>query len=229
MPKTAPSGEGDSSPLVLPDIELKVVSDLSPAGQNGFLRLVRRAMVATYEDGSTSREFTYDEVTRTCLDAVVLCAHYRQADTHYVYLRSALRPPVTFRDPSRSPVAEGVLGLFELPAGLVEPEERGVEGLHRCAARELEEELGFRVAPQDLLALGPSAFPCPGVIAERHFYFHVEVEPSQRRPPTLDGSALEHDGRVVALPISEVLTLCRQGHLQDSKTELGVRRLAEIL
>lgn len=213
----------------MPDIELHVVEDRSPTAPEGFLTLQRRALVARYPDGATSREFLYDSVGRRALDAVVLCAHYARDGVRFVYLRSALRPPVTFRDPRQSPVAEGARGLWELPAGLIEEGERTPQGVLECGRRELAEELGFRVEARALRALGPSAFPCPGVIGERHFFLEVEVNPSTRERPALDGSALEEHGLVVSVALDEALDLCRAGTLEDAKTELGLRRLREVV
>jgi ADP-ribose pyrophosphatase len=133
------------------------------------------------------------------------------------------------RDAARSPVPEldRGPGLWELPAGLIEPDEQTREGTRRSAARELEEELGFRLRPERLRELGPSTYPSPGIIAERHFYFEVEVDPRERAEPSQDGSPLEHGGRVLALPLDEALALAAQGVLEDAKTELGLRRLSE--
>jgi ADP-ribose pyrophosphatase len=71
-------------------------------------------------------------------------------------------------------------------------------------------------------------FPCPGVISERHYYFHVEVDPASRAEPSLDGSALEAGGVVVAIPLAEALRLISSGQLADAKTEIALRRLAEL-
>jgi ADP-ribose pyrophosphatase len=67
------------------------------------------------------------------------------------------------------------------------------------------------------------------VLAERHFYFAVEVDPTDRGRPELDGSALEREGAVVAVPLAEALSMCRDGRIVDAKTELGLRRLEEQL
>jgi ADP-ribose pyrophosphatase len=75
-----------------------------------------------------------------------------------------------------------------------------------------------------LQPLGPSTFPCPGVLAERHFFFAVEVAPATRADPTLDGSALEHGGVVVAMRMDDALRWCQNGTIEDAKTELGLRR-----
>ncbi|MGC4091764.1 MAG: NUDIX hydrolase [Polyangiaceae bacterium] len=216
----------------LPPIRLELVEDVSPSAPPGFLRLVRRRLVAVYPDGERSKPFVYDEVDRRSLDAVVIVAHHDDPTLgRSVYLRSALRPPIVFRNRTRSPMPEldPPSSIWELPAGLVEADEQSAAGLRVGAARELEEELGFRVEPSALSELGPSTFPCPGVIAERHYFFAVEVTPSSRTEPGLDGSALERGGEVASVPLAEALAMCDRGEIVDAKTELALRRLASAL
>ncbi len=214
-----------------PPVRLKLVQDRSPKAEPGFLQLVRRELVAIDGRGIQSPAFVYDEVDRKAIDAVVIAAHYEDPSGNTrVYLRSAARPPLLLRPVDRnvSPAYACVSGLWELPAGLVEPDELSEEGIRRCAQRELEEELGFKVPTANVMPLGPSTFPCPGVVAERHYYFHVTVNPTRRSAPTLDGSALEHLGEVIDVSLEDALAWCRDGSLEDAKTELGLRRLAEM-
>jgi ADP-ribose pyrophosphatase len=222
----------DSSDTVLafPAIRLELVEDLSPPAGEGYLRLVRRRFRAVYPDGSRSDPFLYDETDRRQLDATVIAAHFVDAEgVRHVYLRSALRPPVYMRDPNRDPrpFPERGGGLWELPAGLVEVAEQTPQGLYESARRELREEVGFDVPVKSLRELGPSTYPAPGVIAERHFYFEVVVDPVEQAEPGLDGSALEKFGIVWCLPLLSALELCRRGEIEDAKTELALRRLAE--
>lgn len=216
----------------VPAVELQVVEDLTPDQPAGFIRLVRRRLVALGPDGSKSAPFVYDEVDRKAIDAVVVAAYFRApAGVVHVYLRSATRPPLALRDPARSPF-DGQpehVGLWELVAGLVEEHEVSPAGVVQCARRELEEEIGFEVEASSIEALGPSTVPCPGVIGERHYFFCVEVEPVRRKPPSLDGSALEQLGAIIEVPLLDALSACRQGEIEDAKTELGLRRLAERL
>jgi ADP-ribose pyrophosphatase len=196
-----------------------------------FLRVERSILRARFEGGEPSEPFTYDTVAREKLDAVVIAAHYvDERGRRMVYLRSALRPPVALRPREQWPVPEraDLGGLWELPAGLVETDERSPEGLRRSAARELQEELGFVVVPDKLAPLGPSSFPAPGIIGERHFYFHVLVDPAHRALPSEDGSVLENNATIVAVALEEALDLARAGIIEDAKTELGLRRLAEM-
>lgn len=209
----------------LPDIRLIVVEERAE-GEPGFLRVVRRKLRAEYPDGTRSPEFVYDEVRRRAQDAVVLVAHFQRDGERFVYLRSAVRPPLQFRR-NYLPAPTGA-GLWELPAGLIEADEESEAGLLRCAQRELHEEVGFTVEASQLRPLGSSTFPCPGVLGERHFFFEVVVVPEARGEPTLDGSALEHGGVVMPVRLQEALSWCRDGTLEDAKTELGLRRLEDL-
>jgi len=200
-------------------------------GSPAFLRVLRVMLRATFPDGERSEPFSYDIVARDRLDAVVIAAHFRdERGARHVYLRSSVRPPVALRNRATSPVAErdDLGNLWELPAGLVEVDEQSPEGLLRCAARELHEELGFEVDPRALAPLGPSSFPAPGMVGERHFFFHVTVDPTRRVAPTEDGSVLERKATITSLPLDEALALARSGHIEDEKTELALRRLAEL-
>jgi ADP-ribose pyrophosphatase len=173
-----------------------------------------------YPDGSASPPFVYDVATREALDAVIMAATYVEDGVRYVYLRSAVRPPLALRE---IPPTHGAM-MWELPAGLVEAGEDPAA----TAVRELAEELGFAVDVGDLRPLGEWTFPTPGMIAERQLYYVVDVDPTKRTQPTEDGSVLERDAAIVALPVDDVLEQCRTGGIRDLKTELGVRRLAEL-
>jgi ADP-ribose pyrophosphatase len=201
-----------------PEIDLSIVHDAGDGARatGGFLDLRRLRLTA-----GDSAAFPYDLVTRKSLDAVVIAAHYRDASgQRWVYFRSCVRPPLAFR--GAAPHMPHV--MWELPAGLVDAGETERE----CAVRELEEELGFRVELSRMLELGAWMVPVPAMIAERHVFFHVEVDPSTRGVPTEDGHALEKDGHVIAVPLGEALDACRSGVLRDEKSELALRRLAEL-
>ncbi|AKT36486.1 NUDIX hydrolase [Chondromyces crocatus] len=214
-----------------PRLALRCVEALPSRDEPGFLHLQRRVLRVEFDDGTLSEPFVYDAVGRERLDAVVIAPYFRDVrGDMQVYLRSALRPPAAARPEAAWPVPErATLGhLWELPAGLVEVGERSVDGLRRCAARELHEEVGFDMAPEAFAELGPPSFPAPGIIAERHFYFHVEVDPERRVRPIEDGSPLERGAAVIAVALHEALELVRHGEIEDAKTEIGLRRLREL-
>jgi ADP-ribose pyrophosphatase len=186
----------------------------------GFLDVHRTQLRLAFPDGSHSPVFPYDVATRAALDAVVFAACFLKDGVRHVYLRSAVRPPAALR--TTPPLHDG--GLWELPAGLIEPGEDAAE----AAARELAEELGFQADPRAMVQLGEWTFPSAGVIAERHVFYWVEVDPSARTPPTEDGSALERFAAIFALPVADALEHCRRGAIRDGKTEIALRRLAEV-
>jgi len=211
-----------------PHFDIEVLED-EVALSDGFLRLRRRRLCTRDQGGDRGPPFLYDEIAREALDAVVVVAHFQggpsDAREPYVVLRSAVRPPVVLRDARVSPLLEPMnRALWELPAGLVEEDERNAEGIKRCAVRELAEEIGVEVSVDALEPLGASAFPAPGMIAERQFFFHVGIAPLEAKAPTLDGSPLEEVGSVVAVPLRVALEAAQNGHLADAKTELSLLR-----
>jgi ADP-ribose pyrophosphatase len=209
--------------LTLPAIALELLEDLSPPQADGFLRLVRRRYRAHYPDGATSEPFVLDAVHRRALDAVVIAAHYRRPDKgRSVYLRDGAGPA--------GGAGAARCGVWELPAGLVELDDlSSPTGIQAAARRELREELGFDVALERLRQIGAASYPMPGIIAEQNYYFEVEVDPAERREPSLDGSALERSGVVVAVDLGEAISMCVSGQMPDGKSELALRRLEERL
>jgi ADP-ribose pyrophosphatase len=206
----------------LPAIRLVVTRDRGAEARalGGFLDVRRLELVVQHEDGTESAPFAYDVGARKALDAVIIAACYVDGGVRYIYLRSAVRPPCALRP--IPPEHDGV--LWELPAGLIEPGEEPAE----AAARELGEELGFVAVAADMRLLGEWTFPAPGIIGERHIYYVVDVNPAARSLPTEDGSVLERGASIVALSVTDALEHCRRGGLRDAKTELALRRLAEI-
>jgi ADP-ribose pyrophosphatase len=204
----------------LPRIALEVRRDRTVELPRGFANVVRHELVASYPDGSTSEPFVYDTVTRRAVDAAVMIAHFVAGAERRIYLRSALRPPLALREVA--PPHGG--GLWELPAGLIEPG----EDPRAAAARELEEELGFDVPPDAMIPLSSPCAPAPALIAELHWFFHVEVDPARRAKPSEDGSPLERGALIVDVSLADALALCRAGEIADEKTELGIRRLADL-
>lgn len=117
----------------------------------------------------------------------------------------------------RRPVKRRVL---ELPAGLA-GDVAGQEGedFSRAAARELEEETGFRAAAMELITSGPSASGSSSTIM--HFYLATGLE---RVGP---GGGDEHeDIQVHVVPLKEchafVKEKVRQGCLADPKLFAGL-------
>ncbi len=201
-----------------PKVELEVVSERR-VGEGGFL-LIRRMSVVAKREARRSQPFSYDALDRAALDAAIIVAHHTDERGRVcVWLRTCLRPPLAVRP--IPPFHSG--SLWEVPAGLVEPGEAPVA----AAARETAEELGFHVKEADMAPLGPSTVPAPGFIGELHHWFHVKVDPATRVEPEGDGSPLESEALIVAVPLDEAIAACKRGDVPDAKTELGLRRLAD--
>jgi ADP-ribose pyrophosphatase len=218
--------------LETPAIEVAIREDRTAEARcdRGFLRVRRLILQNRYPGGRESAPYAYDVVERDAVDAVVMLLHTggEGEGEPKVCLRSSLRPPLALRPGYRLPLpARGGNVLWELPAGLVEADERGVDGLRRSAARETLEETGLDVEPPSFELLGPPVYLTPGVIAEQVHFLAARVDPSLRGVPTEDGSPVEENAVIRFLPIAEALAACADGRIADSKTELGLRRLAE--
>jgi ADP-ribose diphosphatase len=203
-----------------PKLDLEVIADRT-GEPNGFLTVRRFDLVTLAPSGTRSAVFRYDVLDRRALDACVMVAHHLVDGRPHVWLRSAIRPPVYLRD---QPPAHRE-ALWEVPAGLVEPGESPAA----AAAREVVEELGFEVTEAEMTALGPWAVPAPGFVGEMHHFFHVRVDPKTRTEPAGDGSPLEAGAAIVPVPLEDALAACRAGEIRDAKTELALRRFAEVV
>jgi ADP-ribose pyrophosphatase len=203
-------------------------------GRDGFLVLKRFVLRNVYDDGTRSREYHVDYVERPKgLDAVVVAVYRRRSGGAVeVLVRGQLRPSVHLgRQRQAAAVPDGPLPLLsaELVAGLVEPGDRGEEGLRRRAVAEVLEEVGYTVEPEALQRLGEGTFPSAGVIAERHLYFAVDVTGRTPRAPEGDGSPLEDSDVSHWVPLDAAVAACAGGQLSDSKSEIALRRLRERL
>lgn len=189
-----------------------------PPGGRTFLDLLRVTASCVYPGGERSEPFLYDIVERRAPDAVVIVPTFRAEGTTWVVLRSAVRIPFSLRDP-------GLGNVWELPAGLVE----GGESVEEAGARELLEEAGARLEPGALRRLGPPVVPAPGIIAEIQHFVVADLDPDALVPPEEDGSPLERNAHLVAVPLEVALRDLGAHGLVDAKTELGLRRLADAL
>jgi len=101
--------------------------------------------------------------------------------------------------------------LLELPAGTLNDRERPEDG----AARELEEETGYRL--QEVRKVF-EAFTSPGAVTEKLHFFVAEYDPSMRIG---DGGGLVDEGEdieVLELPIDQALAMIADGRIVDAKT-----------
>lgn len=213
-----------------PSVRIEIIRDVtSEMGlDEGFLRVRRLALRNHYSDGTASREYRYDCAERDAMDAVGIVLVDRGGR---VCLRSSIRPPIALRPGYALPLPleeKGDPTLFEIPAGLVESDETGEDGLRRCCARETLEEVGLDVLDDAFIRLGPAVFLTPGLIAEKVHVFVAEVDSSAAATPTMDGSPVEEHARIEWVPIRDAIAACRDGRICDVKTEVALRRLADL-
>jgi len=219
----------------MPPLHIDVLDDASDSTPSsaGFIRVRRLTMRATYEDGTRSEAFRYDVVDRDALDAVLMLLHAPRADAPtdpLVVLRTAMRPPLAMRA-HRSltvPDARTEPLLWELPAGLIEANERGEDGMLATAARETEEETGYVIAPERFARLGAAVYLSPGLCAEKIHVVHATVDPAARSAVT-STEAVEHGSRIEWVPLSDAIARADRGEIEDCKTELALRRFAAQL
>ncbi len=207
---------------------IEVVEDLTARSRcdEGFLHLKRLLCRNHHGDGSTSRDYRVDVVDRPIPDAVAVLIWRRGPHGVEVLTRKTLRPAAHFRGRMALPVPDPrpYLLLEELVAGVLEPQDRGEEGLRRRAAEETLEEAGYRVRPDEVTLLGGSFFLAPGILSEKIHPTAVDVTGKPQEAPPGDGSPLEEGATLHWWPIDDLLQACRRGEVEDAKTEISVVR-----
>lgn len=107
--------------------------------------------------------------------------------------------------------------LLEIPAGKIEGGEQPVE----CAAREIEQEIGFRAGRIEKLA---EFYSTPGFCAERlYVYLATEL--------TRSAQSLDHDEfvEVIYLPLAKAIKMAESGEIEDSKTIIALLLASKLL
>lgn len=99
---------------------------------------------------------------------------------------------------------------LEIPAGTLEPG----EDPSRCAARELQEETGFRAT---VLAALAKFFVSPGYSTELMHLFLAKGLQSG-----VQGTEEDEQIRVLEVPIAEALQMVDRGEIVDAKTIIGL-------
>jgi ADP-ribose pyrophosphatase len=101
--------------------------------------------------------------------------------------------------------------IYEIPAGKLHPSEDPTV----CAARELEEEVGYRADRFELLS---SIFTAPGFTDEViHIYKATEL--------TVGRQHLDRDEvlEVIEMPLSEAIRMIEAGAIRDAKSIVGLQ------
>lgn len=211
-----------------PVTRLEVVEDFTATARcdEGFLQVRRLKVRNARADGSHSSIYRVDVVDRPRLDAVAVLIWRRAGSTLEFLTRQNLRPAAYFRAQKVPTVPDGKEHLFceEIVAGLLEPDDRGEEGLVHRAREEVAEEAGFHVPAGAVQRLGQPFFVAPGIISEKIFLFAAEVTGLEGHAPAGDGSPLEEGGALSWRSEASLRAAIDDGTIQDAKTELALER-----
>lgn len=220
---------GEVLPLP-PRIEVELVREVTRTSPDGFLQ-VREVELQNRYRGEISAPYRYFMVERSRLDAVALVLFRLRDGSVELVLRSQLRPPLCFRPEYEVPLLARGTGAvqWEIPAGLVESGERGLEGLFARACAEAREEVGVLLPTERFRALGPASSLSPGLIAEKlHFVCAEILDTDEWELAEGDGHAVEEHSLSLFVPLSTALAAIEQGVVHDVKTEVGVYRLQAL-
>ena len=209
----------------------EVVEDRSPPHpENGYLTLHRLRVRTLYSDESRSDAYACEYITRGGVDAVCVAIYAGDGPDRRVLLRECARPPCWFRRNRELPLPalnKPYRTVTEVVAGVLEPGDEGLDGVRSRAAAEILEEAGFDVTPEQVELLGTAFFPTPGVYDEQVYIAAVRVDPTAQGKPTGDGSAMEEGAVLNWVPLEEAIERCRNGTIQDAKTEIALLRLRD--
>lgn len=222
----------------MPEVEdIEILEDLTAQSRcdEGFIHVRRYRARNRRVDGSVSAEYHIDVIDRPQLDAVAVAVWARTERGVEVLTRRGLRPAALFRHGKTTALSEGRYILVEeIVAGIIEVGETGHAALVKRCVEEIEEEAGLLASEDAVETLGGPMFMLPGIASEKIHLFAAEVV----RPDgpdryasqgDTDGSPLEEGAELVWRPLDEALSACLNGEIEDAKTELALRRLADRL
>lgn len=221
--------------MQLDHIDIVTDKTLNSTCHEGFLRVRRLILQNTYDDGTQSEPYNCDIVERRQIDAVSIALYddvmVDGKKRIKVLLRRGIRAPVYLRKDQEDKKRPEPLysTIYELVAGVLEDEDLGYEGVDHRAAEEAREEAGLSVENSDIGSLGASFFPSPGITPEKVYLAACKGDLEDRGEAEGDGSVMEEGATVEILDLRDAIAMCRNGKIQDAKTEIGLLRLADYL
>lgn len=103
--------------------------------------------------------------------------------------------------------------IYEIPAGTLD----AGESFATCAARELEEETGYRAGILEPLII---LYPSPGILSETmHLYKATQLTKTQ-----INYQADESIKGLIRIRLSDALEMIKKGEIRDAKTVCGILR-----
>ena len=215
---------------------IEIVGDRTATSRcdEGYIKVARLDVRNVYSDGSTSKTYSCDVMSRPQSDAVVAVLYALDGEGGIeVVLREAPRVPIYLRRDKEfvHPDPREYLSLHEVVAGVVEASDpAGIEGLRVRAHAEALEEAGVTIDPGDFQPLGDESFARPGVTDEKIYFVAGHVPSGQEAAtPQGDGSTMEEWCVLHRFELGRAIEACRTGEIPDMKTEVALLRLADYL
>ena len=137
-------------------------------------------------------------------DAVAILAFHSKM--HKVALVRQFRYPVYTVEPENAWTLEVVAGSVE-----------GNADIAQTAVRELEEEIGYRVAANDLQYIG-KCYPSPGGTSERIYLYAVDLANAQQIHKGGGNAHEAEDIEVVTIDYEQVCAMIDSGKICDAKS-----------
>ena len=192
---------------------IEIVGDRTATSRcdEGYIKVARLDVRNVYSDGSTSKTYSCDVMSRPQSDAVVAVLYALDGEGGIeVVLREAPRVPIYLRREASDPA--------------------GIEGLRVRAHAEALEEAGVTIDPGDFQPLGDESFASPGVTDEKIYFVAGHVPSGQEAAtPQGDGSTMEEWCVLHRFELGRAIEACRTGEIPDMKTEVALLRLADYL
>ena len=226
---------GGEEPVIKPELlkDIEVVGEETGESTPPFVRLRRLQLRHRYNDELYSQTYTFDIIEGPFADAVAIVLYNIDSEGKvWVGLRRGVRPSIYLRknNPAKAFLdAVPRLTYLELVAGGIEYGDLHSIGIDGRAALEVKEEAGYEVKPEELVSLGGGSFSSPGFGMEKIHYRAVKVDPCEGTEPEGDGHPLEEVGDFEFHELSQAISWCRSGEIEDAKTEIGLCRLASYL
>ncbi len=221
--------------MIHPDLlqDIEVVADEADDMESPFIRVRRLRLRHHYHGDQYSAAYTFDMIEGPFADAVaIVLYHIDNTRKVWVGLRRGVRPSIYLRkDNPAKAFLDGLprLTYLELVAGGIEYGDLDGIGIEGRAELEVREEAGFEVDAENMVSLGAGTFSSPGSGTEKLHFRAVQVDPSQGIEPKGDGHPLEEVGDFQFHELSEAISGCRRGEIEDAKTEIALCRLANYL
>jgi len=213
--------------------EIEVLGEGELDERPSFIRVRRIRLRHRYEGDQFSAPYLFDILEGSFADAVAVVLYsIDQGGKIWVGVRRGVRPSIYLR---KNNLAKATLDgaprllYYEIVAGGIEYGDFQGLGIDGRAVREVREEAGFQVRPEDVVALGEATVSSPAYGMEKIHYRAVRVDPEEPHQPKGDGHPLEEVGDFQFHELAKAIDWCRSGVIQDSKTEIGLLRLASHL